>query len=90
MEFEWDEAKRLSNLTKHDVDFVDVQELFDGRDTITTASNRFDEPRFMTTGRLGDHLFAVVWTTRGDVVRLISARRASHAENRAYRALYGG
>jgi hypothetical protein len=28
MEFEWDEAKRLSNLDKHGIDFLDVEEVF--------------------------------------------------------------
>lgn len=28
LELEWDEAKRLSNLDKHDLDFIDADELF--------------------------------------------------------------
>lgn len=28
--FEWDEAKRLANLDKHGLDFIDSIELFDG------------------------------------------------------------
>ncbi len=30
MDFEWDEDKRLANLRKHGVDFVDVPAIFDG------------------------------------------------------------
>jgi uncharacterized protein len=33
MDFEWDEDKRLTNLRKHGVDFVDVTSIFD-RDMI--------------------------------------------------------
>jgi uncharacterized DUF497 family protein len=89
MEFEWDEAKRLSNLAKHDIDFVDAQQLFDGRLVLTVPSRRSIEPQFTTTGPIDVVLFTVVWTSRGDNIRLISARRASHAEDRAYRALHG-
>jgi len=35
MEFEWDEAKRLSNLEKHRIDFADVEAIFDGRPVVT-------------------------------------------------------
>jgi uncharacterized DUF497 family protein len=33
--FEWDEAKRRSNVQKHRLDFLDVAEVFDGRQTLT-------------------------------------------------------
>jgi len=29
MGFEWDEAKRLANLDKHGIDFIDIPEVFD-------------------------------------------------------------
>ncbi len=38
MEFEWDEAKRESNLTKHGIDFPLAEMLFDGRPVITAPS----------------------------------------------------
>jgi uncharacterized DUF497 family protein len=38
MQFEWDEAKRNSNLSKHGVDFLRMQMLFDERPVITAAS----------------------------------------------------
>jgi uncharacterized protein len=41
MEFEWDEDKRLTNLRKHGVDFVDVPSIFDG-DTIMVEDSRHD------------------------------------------------
>ncbi|MBI5714567.1 MAG: BrnT family toxin, partial [Chloroflexi bacterium] len=30
MRFEWDEAKRLTNIKKHGIDFSDVPPMFDG------------------------------------------------------------
>lgn len=41
MEFEWDEAKRLANLRKHGIDFLDVSIVFEG-DTLTVEDNRYD------------------------------------------------
>jgi uncharacterized protein len=43
MEFEWDEAKNLENIRKHEIDFADVSKMFDREmlieldDLLTTA-----------------------------------------------------
>lgn len=43
------------------------------------------EERFVATGRGSTgHVLVVVYTLRGDSIRLISVRRASPAENRTY------
>lgn len=90
MRFEWDEAKRRGNIEKHGIDFVRAQEVFDGRPILTYASSRSDEARYVTVGLLLGRCCAVVWTWRGTgAVRLISARRARHGEERAYRELHG-
>jgi uncharacterized DUF497 family protein len=39
-EFEWDENKRLSNIRKHGIDFVDIPVVFEG-DTLTVEDDRF-------------------------------------------------
>ena len=48
MEFEWDESKRISNLRKHGIDFLDVAAVF-GRSIVTISDDRFDygEERFV-------------------------------------------
>ena len=81
MEFEWDEAKRLSNLDKHGIDFLDIEEVFDG-DIVTVEDDRYGygEQRFVTLGFLQGRIVAVTYTDRGDVVRLISIRRATKYE----------
>ncbi len=89
MEFEWDESKRRGNLAKHGVDFLDATALFDGRPVVSVVSRHPDGPRFLTTGELDDQFYTVVWTWRRDVIRLISARRARDAEQRAHRSRYG-
>lgn len=91
MEFEWDEAKRQSNLVKHAVDFVDAQALFDGRPAFTAVARHHpDERRYLTIGVLGGRFYTVVQTWWGGIIRLISARRARDEEERAYRAIHGG
>ena len=49
MKFEWDEAKRKSNIEKHGIDFVDTSVLFENV-TLTIEDDRFDygEERFVT------------------------------------------
>jgi uncharacterized DUF497 family protein len=88
-EFQWDERKRLANLAKHKLDFFDAQPLFDGRDVLTNASAEHEEQRFTTTGTVDGRFYTVVWTLRGETIRLISFRRARNAEKRAYRNSYG-
>lgn len=87
--FEWDEDKRLSNIQKHGIDFVRIRQLFDGRPIVSSLTSRNDERRFATTGELEARLYTVIWTERNSVIRLISARRARHAEERKYRAIHG-
>ena len=86
---EWDEAKRWSNLAKHRIDFHAAQDLFDGRPVLTVDSKYAAEVRFLTTGVVKSRIVTVIWTRRGEVIRLISARSARDAERSAYRKRYG-
>ena len=85
MEFEWDEAKRLTNIRKHGIDFLDVPAVFDG-DTVTVEDDRnsYKEQRFVTFGLLQGRVIAVVHTEREDCIRIISARKATKNEQRTY------
>jgi uncharacterized protein len=89
MEFEWDEAKRDSNLIKHGVDFPLAEMLFDGRPVLTAPSLQTSEERFITTGEIDGRYFTVVWTWRGEAIRLISVRRARDEEEARHRAAHG-
>lgn len=80
MEFEWDEHKRRTNITKHGVDFLAASQLFDGRPIITVSSTRPQEERFLTVGQLADASITVVWTRRDQTICLISAGRARTSE----------
>jgi uncharacterized protein len=85
MEFEWDEAKRLANLDKHGIDFIDVPDLFWG-DILTLEDDRYSygEQRFITFGVLQERIVAVVHTERQESIRIISARKATKYEQRIY------
>jgi uncharacterized DUF497 family protein len=86
--FEWDEAKRESNLRKHGVDFVDAAEALGGP-TLSWVDDRrpYGEVREVVVARLGSALLTIVCTKREGRCRIISARRSSAKEKAAYRAL---
>ncbi|MBW4418892.1 MAG: BrnT family toxin [Myxacorys californica WJT36-NPBG1] len=86
MQFEWDEAKNLENVRKHEIDFADVPEMFEGS-MLIELDNRFDysEDQWIGIGFLGNGIAIVVWTERqGDVIRVISARRANRHERKRF------
>jgi uncharacterized DUF497 family protein len=87
MLFEWDERKRLANLAKHGLDFLDADLIFRGVH-YSYPSERRGEDRWVTVGLLEGREVALVWTARGDAMRLISFRRARREERRQYRQLY--
>jgi uncharacterized protein len=89
MEFEWSEAKRLAVVSARQLDFLDGRTLFDGRPFCIAASPRGEEARWVGVGELNGRLIAVVWTLRGETIRIITMRRARDAEERRYRSLYG-
>ena len=85
MKFEWDKNKRLANIRKHGFDFTDVATVFDS-DTVTVEDDRYNygEQRFITFGLFQGRVIAVVHTENDDLVRIISARKASKYEQQIY------
>lgn len=71
MKFEWDEAKNLKNIDKHQIDFVDVPEMFESP-MLASLDDRFDygEDRWIGIGSLRNGVAVIVWTERkGNVIR---------------------
>jgi uncharacterized DUF497 family protein len=87
MNFQWDESKRQINLRKHGIDFADVAQIFDGY-TISVEDGRFDYPetRYITIGMLRSMVIVVVIHTfeEDDIIRIISARKATKHEEKRY------
>jgi hypothetical protein len=81
MSYEWDEQKRLVNVKKHGIDFIDIPEVFDG-DVVIIPDERFDygETRFLLIGILKSQVIVVAYTERGENIRIISARKATKNE----------
>ncbi len=90
MEFEWDEEKRQKVLTERGIDIMAMSSLLDGRPAYSYPSLRGDEERIVTVAERNGKLFAVVWTEREGRIRIITARRARHGEERAYRQTQHG
>ena len=88
MRYEWDERKRLSNLKKHGLDFLDVDAVFSSSH-IVTPSLHSSEERFLAVGTLEGRFVTVVYTIRTDAIRIISFRRARHEERETYQKLFG-
>jgi uncharacterized DUF497 family protein len=89
MEFEWSEAKRLSNLDKHGLDFNDADILSVGDHLLEEARSVGDEIREKAIGLIDGRPVALIFTRRGAVIRVISLRRARNDERRRHQALYG-
>jgi hypothetical protein len=82
--FEWDENKRKYNLEKHAIDFIDAIAIFNDPDRIEFASIRNRETRIQTIGMVHNVVLFLVYTLRGRKKRIISVRRASKNERKAY------
>lgn len=86
MQFEWDEAKNLENIRKHQIDFVDVPGIFDSA-MLVELEERIDygEERWVGIGFLRNGVAVVIWTERqDDVIRIISARKANRYERKRF------
>ena len=84
--YEWDPAKARGNFAKHGVRFADAATVLED-DLALTLRDPFseDEERWITLGRDGrGRLLVVVYTWRGESVRLISARLATPQESNQY------
>ena len=89
MIFEWDEEKREAIRRARGLDFADAHLFFDGRPVVVIPSPRNSEERWKTIARIEGSFYALVWTWRGEVVRVISMRRAHDDEEGAHRAIHG-
>ena len=86
MDTSWDPGKAQANLVKHGVAFADAEvALSDPLGLSREDPDAHGERRFVTIGAdaLG-RIVTVVYTHRGDQVRLISARSATRKETDAY------
>lgn len=90
MRFEWDEEKDAGNLRKHGLSFELAKEVFDDRLHLSVPDRAcHGEERWKTIGALRETTVVVVVhrdrsTEEEEVVRIISARKATRSERRRY------
>ena len=85
MEFEWDEVKRLKVIAERRVDMLYAALIFDGP-VVSRIDDRKDygETRLIALGLVEDECFVVVYTRRGDTIRLITAWKGGRDEHIQY------
>ncbi|CAG8871321.1 hypothetical protein PS627_04392 [Pseudomonas fluorescens] len=86
MHFEWDKAKNLINIRKHGIDFSDVPAMFE-HPVVALRDDRmsYGEERWVGIGLITRFIGVVVYTERrGNVIRIISARKATREEAKHY------
>ena len=84
MRFEFDRRKSLSNKSKHGIDFIEAQALWDDPDRLVIPARTVDEPRVMIIGYLAGTVWSGIFTIRDENIRIISVRRSRKEENELY------
>jgi uncharacterized DUF497 family protein len=82
--FEFDEAKSQANLSKHGINFIGAQLLWDDPRLLEIPAKTEDEPRFLVIGLINGKYWSAVLTYRGENIRLISVRRSRSEEVTLY------
>ena len=90
MRFKWDPSKAASNAKKHKVTFEVAKTVFydDFALQFFDEEHSFDEERFLMLGMSSDARLLLVCHCEkedGDVIRIISARKATESEAQNYR-----
>lgn len=85
MIFEWDEKKNETNIDRHGIDFYDAHLIFEYPMLVKTDTRRdYGEKRLVGLGLLFEVEIVIVFTKRGDNIRVISIRRANKNERKIY------
>ena len=86
--FEWDDNKEQINIAKHGIDFTTAARVFEDENRLELYDEAHSDTgdRYITIGEINGVaiIVFVVYTERGDAIRLISARKATKQERRAY------
>ena len=89
LQFEWDERKAAANAKKHGVSFDEAKSVFadERAKLIDDPDHSEDEVRFVLLGFSSTLRVLVVCHChrgKGDVIRIISARKATTTESKSY------
>lgn len=89
LRFEWDPAKAAANLKKHGVSFTEARSVFadERAKLIADPDHSNEEDRFILLGLSASLRLLVVchcYRSKSNVIRIISARKATSAESHDY------
>lgn len=82
--FEFDDNKSASNLSKHGINFVSAQALWNDPDLVEIQAISSDEPRFLVIACIANKHWSAVITYRRNNIRIISVRRSRKSEIELY------
>ena len=83
--FEWDKTKAKQNQAEHGVSFADTFAVFEDASALTLDQMVSGEERHVSIGMDAfGRVLLVVYTWRGDNIRIISPRKATRSEVRQY------
>jgi uncharacterized DUF497 family protein len=83
--FEFDPAKSTANKSKHGIDFIEAQALWEDANRIEAPARSTTEPREVVIGRIHERIWAAFVTYRHEeTIRIISVRRAREKERARY------
>ena len=83
--FEWDDEKAVSNFKKHGIRFETASKVFaDDNKLIRYDEEHPKEDRYDILGKVGEVLFVVCTFKKGNIIHIISARRATEPEKVRY------
>jgi uncharacterized DUF497 family protein len=82
--FEFDQTKSQANLSKHGIDFIDAQLLWNDPGLLEIPAKTEDEPRYVLIGLIDGKHWSAVITYRSTHVRIISVRRSRTEEVALY------
>ena len=90
IQFEWDSRKASANVKKHGISFEEARTVFfdENAKLIDDPDHSLDEDRFVLLGlssKLKVVLVCHCYREQGNVIRIISARKATSYESKQYR-----
>ena len=86
-DFEWDEGNIKKNWERHRVSHIECEEIFFNRPIIVKKDepHSTSEDRYFVLGKTdAGRLLFIVFTLRGNKIRIISARAMNRKERRIY------
>jgi len=84
VKFGWNENKSSKNKIKHGIDFDTARHLWNDPNRVEIHAPYPLEDRGIMIAKINEKLWTAIFTMRGDVIRIISVRRARKQEEKLY------